>query len=93
MVTPPPAPGATPRPASSASTPERRRNPKGRAALIIALVLVAYVVLFLILNSQSVTVHFVVFTTRLSLFWALALAAGSGVLVGLLIAHRRNRGA
>jgi uncharacterized integral membrane protein len=48
-------------------------------------------VLFLILNRQQVTVHFVFFSTRVALFWALALAAAAGILIGLGLAHRRSR--
>ena len=49
-----------------------------------------WVLLFLILNRQSVTIHFVFFSTRVALFWALALATGAGVLIGLLVARRRR---
>ena len=70
---------------------------KGRAGLptstggmIVAGVAALWVLLFLVLNRQSVTIHFVFFSTRVALFWALALATGAGVLIGLLVARRRR---
>jgi uncharacterized integral membrane protein len=57
--------------------------------MIVALVVLVYAVLFLVLNRDSVKVHFVFFSTRLPLFWALALAVLVGTGVGWLTAHRR----
>jgi len=45
---------------------------------------------FLVLNRQTDTIHFVFFSTRVALFWALALATGAGILIGLLVARRRR---
>jgi uncharacterized integral membrane protein len=57
--------------------------------MIVALVIIAYAVLFLVLNRDSVRVHFVFFSTRVPLFWALALAVLVGAGVGWLIGRRR----
>jgi len=67
------------------------RIPTSRGALLVAGVAAVWIVLFLILNRQQVTVHFVFFSTRVALFWALALAAAAGILIGLGLAHRRSR--
>jgi uncharacterized integral membrane protein len=91
MSTTPNAPDT--RGGSAPATRDGQRNPKGRATLIVAVVVAVYALLFLFLNRQTVTVHFVVFTTRLALIWALALATGSGVVIGLLVARRRGRAA
>jgi uncharacterized integral membrane protein len=58
--------------------------------MIVAGVAALWVLLFLVLNRQSVTIHFVFFSTRVALFWALALATGAGVLIGLLVARKRR---
>jgi uncharacterized integral membrane protein len=68
----------------------RARLPTSTGGMIVAAVAALWVVLFLILNRQSVTIHFVFFSTRVALFWALALATGAGVLIGLLVARRRR---
>jgi uncharacterized integral membrane protein len=67
------------------------RIPTSRGALLVAGVAAVWIVLFLILNRQRVTVHFVFLSTRVALFWALALAVASGILIGLGLAHRRSR--
>jgi uncharacterized integral membrane protein len=67
------------------------RIPTSRGALLVSGLAAVWIVLFLILNRQDVTVHFVFFSTRIALFWALALAATAGILVGLGLAHRRSR--
>jgi uncharacterized integral membrane protein len=59
--------------------------------MIVAGLAALWVALFLILNRQEVSVHFVFFTTRIRLFWALALAAVAGLLIGLLLARRRRQ--
>ena len=67
----------------------QRPNRKGRGTLILAVAVVVWAVLFLLLNRESVRVHFVFFSTSLPLIWALALALGAGVVIGLLVARRR----
>jgi uncharacterized integral membrane protein len=73
-----------------AAQPARRGpNRKGRGTLVLAVAVVVWAVLFLLLNRESVRVHFVFFSTSLPLIWALALALGAGVVIGLLVARRR----
>jgi uncharacterized integral membrane protein len=73
-----------------AAQPARRGpNRKGRGTLILAVAVAVWAVLFLLLNRESVRVRFVFFSTRLPLIWALALAVGAGVVIGLLVARRR----
>lgn len=69
----------------------RDRIPTSRGGWIVLGCLVIWVVLFLVLNSQHVTVNFVFFSTQIALFWALALAAAAGILIGLGLARRRGR--
>jgi uncharacterized integral membrane protein len=56
---------------------------------IVVIIIAVYAVLFLVLNRKSVNVHFVLFSTRVPLFWALALAVVVGACVGWLAARRR----
>lgn len=90
MAASPTPPGARSGESSAPVTKVGARNPKARGTLIIAAVVAVWAVLFLLLNRQTVTVHFVVFSTRLALFWALALATASGTVIGLVIARRRR---
>ena len=87
MATPPnsehPAPGED-------AKKGRGGLPTSTGGMIVAGVAVLWVLLFLVLNRQSVTIHFVFFSTRVALFWALALATGAGILIGLLVARRRR---
>jgi uncharacterized integral membrane protein len=68
---------------------EGSQPPRSQARTIVALLVVGYAVLFLVLNRDSVNVHFVFFSTRVPLFWALALAVLVGAGVGWLAARRR----
>jgi uncharacterized integral membrane protein len=79
-------------PRSDEAKKSRARLPTSTGGMIVAAVAALWVLLFLILNRQSVTIHFVFFSTRVALFWALALATGAGILIGLLVARRRARG-
>ena len=67
------------------------RIPASRGTLLVVGIAALWIVLFLLLNRQRVTIHFVFFSTRVALFWALALAAASGILIGVGLAHRRSR--
>jgi uncharacterized integral membrane protein len=56
--------------------------------------LVAYVVAFILENSHSVNVHFVIVTARASLIWVIFLCLAIGLAAGLvgsqLYRHRRR---
>jgi uncharacterized integral membrane protein len=88
MSNAPEKPPATAGPATSKDS--KAPNTRGRGTLVVAAVLSLYALLLILLNNQHVTVHFVFFTTRIGLFWALALAVISGIFIGLLIARRRS---
>jgi uncharacterized integral membrane protein len=70
------------------------RDRKARARLIAAAVLAAVLTLFAVLNSQTVSVHFILTTARLPMIVVIAVCAGIGVAVGWIIGRRRaTRGA
>jgi uncharacterized integral membrane protein len=54
-----------------------------------------YVVLFVVLNTRTVKVSFVVGSTRLSLIWVILLALVAGLVLGMLASqlyrHRQRR--
>jgi uncharacterized integral membrane protein len=63
-------------------------------ALLISLVLLfAYVIAFVIENRKQVSLHFVFFTSHVSLIWLILLSVAIGVLSGVLFSqlHRRRR--
>jgi uncharacterized integral membrane protein len=82
---------ATPSHETQQTSGARSRVPSSRGGQIVAGCAAVWVVLFLVLNSQTVTVHFIFFSTRIALFWALALATAAGILIGLGLARRRSR--
>jgi uncharacterized integral membrane protein len=65
--------------------------------LIVGLVLVvAYVIGFIVANSDRVSVNFVFFDARTSLIWLILLCFGIGLVAGVLLSQlyrRRNRAA
>jgi uncharacterized integral membrane protein len=54
-----------------------------------------YVVLFVVLNTRTVKVSFVIGSTRVSLIWVILLALAAGLVLGMLASqlyrHRRQR--
>jgi uncharacterized integral membrane protein len=64
------------------------------ARLVALSLLVAYVVAFVIENAKQVRVHFVLYTTSVSLIWVILLSLALGVLSGVvgsqLYRHRRR---
>jgi uncharacterized integral membrane protein len=69
--------------------PEGERDIPVRAILLGALVV--YLILFAVLNSKTVKVSFVIFSTRVSLIVALVLAAVLGFFGGYLGQEMRDR--
>jgi uncharacterized integral membrane protein len=63
--------------------------------ILIGLLLVfAYVIAFVLENRKHVSLHFVLFTARVSLIWLILLSVAIGFLGGLLLsqlARRRSR--
>jgi putative membrane protein len=70
--------------------PETEKRPIPWHVWIIAAIVV-YVILFVVLNSKSVKVSFVFFSTKTSVWIALLLAAALGFVAGLLTWRRRER--
>ncbi|HZO50554.1 MAG TPA: hypothetical protein VFB26_10445 [Gaiellaceae bacterium] len=59
--------------------------------LVLLGLLALYLILFVVLNAKSVTVSFVLFSTRVSLIVALVLASVLGFLAGYLGRELRGR--
>jgi uncharacterized integral membrane protein len=84
--------------------PSRRRGPDDlderqarRIALVGVLVLaVILLIIFIVQNSDSVSVSFVFFSARISLIWVIFLSAVAGaviaLVVGRLVRRRLRRG-
>jgi len=61
-------------------------------AILISLVLIlAYVIAFIVENSRSITIHFVLFETHTSLIWLMILLLGIGFLGGILLSQLYRR--
>ncbi len=76
----------------SGETPAERTSRTRRATEIALAVVVVYAVVFLLLNTGRVNVHFVFWTTRISLSWVIFLSLMLGLVAGLLVAPLRARG-
>lgn len=83
------------------STPRRPRpkvdeswQPRLYAILVGLLLLAAYVIAFVIKNSDEVKLDFVLFSTETTLIWLILLIFALGVLGGVLLSqlYRRRRG-
>jgi uncharacterized integral membrane protein len=68
-----------------------KRNPRDIARIVAALIIVGLLIAFVVENSEQVNVHFVFFSHRVSLIWALVIAAVLGVLADRLFLWRRRR--
>jgi uncharacterized integral membrane protein len=68
------------------------REPQGTPwSLIIFGVLAVYIILVSLLNSGQVKVHFVFFTTEISLLVLILLCLGIGFAAGYLLSRLRER--
>ena len=80
----------------SGETPAGQRTRTRRAAEIALAVVVVYAVVFLLLNTGRVKVHFVFWTATMALAWVIFLSLMLGLVAGLLSAplraRRRRRG-
>jgi uncharacterized integral membrane protein len=76
-------------PAGTPVPPEERKGVPVRLVLLGLLAL--YLILFAVLNSTTVKVKFVFFSTRVSLIVALVLAAVLGFLAGYIGRELRDR--
>jgi uncharacterized integral membrane protein len=68
-------------------------QPRLYAILVGLLVIVAYVIAFIIKNSDRVKIDFVLFSTHTSLIWLIILLLAIGSIVGVLLSqlYRRRR--
>jgi uncharacterized integral membrane protein len=68
-------------------------QPRLYAVLIGLVLIVAYVIAFIIKNSDRVKIDFVLFSTHTSLIWLIILLLAIGSLVGVLVSqlYRRRR--
>ena len=73
------------------SSGTKKRDPRDIARIVAALVIVGFLIAFVVENSAQVNVHFVFFSHRVSLIWALVVAAALGALADRLIQWRRRR--
>lgn len=80
--------GLTPDPAKEAT----KRETRDVVRIVVAVALLVLLIAFVLLNSQQVTVHFIVFKSRVALIWVLLVTALLGALVDRLwIWRQRNR--
>jgi uncharacterized integral membrane protein len=69
-------------------------QPRLYAILIGLFLLCAYVIAFIVENSKKVSLHFVLFTARVSLIWLILLGLAIGFVGGILTSQlyrRRSR--
>lgn len=72
----------------SAPAPEKQGFP---VRLVVNLALAGLLVWWILINRETVTVNFIVLTTQMSLWLALAISAAVGVLIGFLAGRRKYR--
>jgi uncharacterized integral membrane protein len=84
---PPPTPGTAP----GGPVPREKRDARETARLVGFAIVAALLIAFIVENSNSVTIHFVFFSSRVSLIWALILAAVLGALADRLMLRRSRR--
>jgi uncharacterized integral membrane protein len=58
---------------------------------IIGAVVILALIVFVLANTEEVTVDFVVFDAEMALAWALLISAGLGFLAGMAVAWLRRR--
>ena len=70
-----------------------RWQPRLWAILVGLLLLVLYVIAFVVKNDRQIEIDFVLFTSTVSLIWALVLIFAIGLLGGVLLSqiYRRRR--
>ena len=66
-------------------------QPRLYGRLIVLALLIAYVVAFIFENTKHVPVHFVVYTTHVSIVWLILLIFVLGAVGGILLAQLERR--
>jgi uncharacterized integral membrane protein len=72
-------------------TEERLEKSGLSARTWIGIVIAALVIVFIVANNDDTNVSFVFFDAEVSLWVALAIAAGGGFIAGFLISRKRYR--
>jgi uncharacterized integral membrane protein len=79
-------------PGRPAPPAREKRDVRDTARLVGLAIVAGLLIAFIVENSDSVTIHFVFFSARVSLIWALILAAVLGALLDRLVpVYRRRR--
>jgi uncharacterized integral membrane protein len=89
---PSPPPSAPAKPGLGGRLQEGRRTfqPGLWIRLTVFAVVLVYLILFVVLNSHPVRVHWVFATTRVSLIWVIVLAGLIGIVLGVLASQVRR---
>ncbi len=66
-------------------------QPRLYGRLVVLGLLIAYVVAFIFENTKHVAVHFVLFTTHVSIVWLILLNLALGAVGGILLAQLERR--
>ena len=70
-----------------------RWQPRLWSVLIGLLLLVLYVIAFIVRNDEQITIHFILFSSNISLIWEIVFVFALGLLGGVLLSqvYRRRR--
>lgn len=78
-------------PGGTGSPQNKKRDTREITRIVVAAIALVLLIAFVLDNSQTVTVGFVFFNTRISLIWVLLIAAILGALVDRLVILLRQR--
>jgi uncharacterized integral membrane protein len=67
------------------------RGPRRYLPLIIGGIALLYLIVFVVENRKTVSVHWVVGTTRSSLIWVILVSLALGLLIGVGLSRLRRR--
>ena len=79
------------RPRETAGRINEDWQPRVYGRLILLAVLIAYIVAFIAENTKHVPVHFVLYTTHVSIVWLILLILVLGAVGGILLAQLERR--
>ncbi|MCX6393092.1 MAG: lipopolysaccharide assembly protein LapA domain-containing protein [Actinobacteria bacterium] len=75
--------------------PHQKRERKPYILLVVVAVVLVYLLAFALVNTQTVHVSFVAFSTDTALIWVMIACAGLGLVLGILgtflLLRRRHR--
>ncbi len=70
----------------------RNRETRDVARIVVALLILVLLIAFVLKNSQTVTVHFLFFSSNVALIWVLLICILLGALVDRLLLWRQQKG-